>query len=518
VGVEQILVKTLTRTDIDAPKLSRYSVAAVDATSGRLQGMGTLSKADGPTLKADTLNLFDTTAIAVASVAPAYSIAATTFLLIGAVGLGTPAMVIISFLPVLFVAMAYYFMNRRDPDCGASYAWLARTMSPYIGWFNGWVQTAASVIFCVAAPVLAGTNTLALLQALGWISAKTAGSTLLTAIVGLAWLILVSAMVIYGIRLTANFQWVMVLLEYLVVLAFSITGLVRAIASHPAGSRIFSLSWLSPGSVGGYQGLAVGAALGVFLFWGWDTAVNLNEESEESETNPGVAGIVSMFILLVIFLVNASSMESLLPVHTVIKEGGNALFYFAQRLAPAPLCYLMLLAILSSTVATTQTTLLPASRVTYSMARDGVFPKLFGKISPRFHTPAQGTFVLFLIAGAGVMITTFSPTVSSTFTNLIDQIGVLVAFYYGITGLACAWAYRKILFRSASNLILAGLMPLVGGIFLFWVVYQVIVQGGIGTSLPILITFGLGIPLVIAARFLGRADFFKRKMVTYAAE
>jgi amino acid transporter len=152
------------------------------------------------------------------------------------------------------------------------------------------------------------------------------------------------------------------------------------------------------------------------------------------------------------------------------------------------------------------------------MARDGVFPKLFGKISPRFHTPAQGTFVLFLVAGLGVMLTSFSPTVSSTFSNLIDQIGVLVAFYYGITGLACAWAYRKILFESASNLFLAGLMPLVGGLFLFWVVYQVIAQGGVGTSLPILITFGLGIPLVIAARFLGRVDFFKRKMVTYSAE
>ncbi|MGA8207416.1 MAG: APC family permease [Candidatus Dormiibacterota bacterium] len=490
----------------------------MDATSGRLQGMGTLTKVEGPTLKADTLNLFDTTAIAVASVAPAYSIAATTFLLVAAVGLGTPAIVVISFLPVLFIAMAYYFMNKRDPDCGASYAWLARTMSPYIGWFNGWVQTAASVIFCVAAPVLAGTNTLALLHAFGWISISTASSTVLTALVALAWLIFVSAMVIYGIRLTANFQWVMVGLEYLVVLAFSITGLVRAIASHPAGSKVFSLSWLSPGSVGGYSGLAVGAALGVFLFWGWDTAVNLNEESEESDTNPGIAGILSMFILLVIFLVNAASMESFLPVHTIVKEGGNALFYFAQRLAPAPFNYLMLLAILSSTVATTQTTLLPASRVTYSMARDGVFPKLFGKISPRFHTPAQGTFVLFLIAGFGVMLTSFSPTVSSTFSNLIDQIGVLVAFYYGITGLACAWAYRNILFESASNLFLAGLMPLVGGLFLFWVVYQVIVQGGVGTSLPILITFGLGIPLVIGARFLGRVDFFKRKMVTYSAE
>jgi amino acid transporter len=490
-------------------------VAAVDVTSGQLQGRGSLTKVEGPTLKADTLNLFDTTAIAVASVAPAYSIAATTFLLVAAVGLGTPAIVIISFIPVLFVAMAYYFMNKRDPDCGASYAWLARTMSPYIGWFNGWVQTAASVIFCIAAPVLAGTNTLALLQAFGWISSKTASSTGLTAVVGLVWLIFVSAMVIYGIRLTANFQWIMVGLEYMIVLAFSITGLVRAIASHPSGSRILSLSWFSPGSIGGYQGLALGAALGVFLFWGWDTAVNLNEESEEAESNPGIAGILSMFILLVIFLVNAASMESILPVHTFVKEGGNALFFFAQRLAPAPLNYLMLLAILSSTVATTQTTLLPASRVTYSMARDGVFPKLFGKISPRFHTPAQGTFALFLIAAVGVMLTTFSPTVSSTFSSLIDQIGVLVAFSYGITGLACAWAYRKILLKSASNLILAGLMPLVGGIFLFWVVYQVIVQGGIGTSMPILITFGLGIPLVLSARFLGSADFFKRKMATY---
>jgi amino acid transporter len=493
-------------------------VAAVDVTSGQLQGRGSLTKIEGPTLKADTLNLFDTTAIAVASVAPAYSIAATTFLLVAAVGLGTPAIVVISFVPVLFVAMAYYFMNRRDPDCGASYAWLARTMSPYIGWFNGWVQTCSSVIFCIAAPVLAGTNTLALLQAFGWISAKTASGTGLTAVVGLAWLIFVSAMVIYGIRLTANFQWIMVGLEYLIVLAFSITGLVRALASHPAGSRVFSWSWLSPGSIGGIHGLAIGAALGVFLFWGWDTAVNLNEESEQAESNPGIAGILSMFILLLIFLVNAASMESILPVHTFVNQGGNALFFFAQRLAPAPFSYLMLLAILSSTVATTQTTLLPASRVTYSMARDGVFPKLFGKISPRFHTPAQGTSALFLIAAVGVMLTTFSPTVSSTFSNLIDQIGVLVAFYYGITGLACAWAYRKILFKSASNLILAGLMPLVGGIFLFWVVYQVIVQGGIGTSLPVLITFGLGIPLVLSARFLGSAAFFKRKMATYTAE
>ena len=490
----------------------------MDATSPPLGTIERRKAIEGPTLKGDTLNLFDTTAIAVASVAPAYTIAATIFLLVAAVGFGSPAMILISFIPVLCIAIAYYFMNRRDPDCGASYAWLARTMNPYVGWFNGWVQTAASVLFCIAAPALAGTNTLALFESFGWIGSKTASSTLLTALIGLAWLILVSAMVIYGIRLTANFQWIMVGLEYLVVLAFSITGLVRVLASHPAGSRPFSISWFSPGSVGGITGLALGAALGVFFFWGWDTAANLNEESENGDTSPGIAGILSMFILLVIFLVNATSMQMLLPIHTITHQGGNILFFFSQRLAPAPFNYLMLLAILSSTVATTQTTLLPASRVTYSMARDGVLPKLFGKISPRFHTPAQGTFVLTLVAGIGLLITTLSPTVSGTFGGLIGNIGVLVAFYYGITGLACAWAYRHILFKSPTNLLLAGFLPLAGGIFLFWVMYQVIAQSGLGYSMPIIVTFGLGIPLVILARLLAKSDFFHRPTVSYQSE
>ena len=490
----------------------------MEVTSAASGGSEHRASTEEPRLRGDTLSLFDTTAIAVASVAPAYTIAATIFLLVATVGLGSPAIILISFLPVLCIAFAYYFMNRRDPDCGASYAWLARTLNPYIGWFNGWVQTAASILFCVAAPALAGANTLALLESFGWINGKTAGSTVLTALVGLAWLVLVSAMVIYGIRLTANFQWVMVLLEYLVVLAFSITGLVRALAFHPAGSRAFSLAWFSPGSVGGFTGLASGVALGVFFFWGWDTAANLNEETEDADTSPGIAGILSMFILLVIFLINAASVQSLLPVHTIVGQGGNLLFYFAQRLAPAPFNYLMLVAILSSTVATTQTTLLPASRVTYSMARDGVFPKLFGKISPRFHTPAQGTLVLAVIAGVGLLITTLSPTVSKTFGDLISNIGVLVAFYYGITGLACAWAYRHILFRSATNLILAGVLPLLGGIFLFWVAYQVIVQAGVGPSMPIIVTFVLGVPLVIMARLFSKSDFFHKPTVSYQPE
>src|SRR6202171_2215781 len=222
-------------------------------------------------LKAGTLSLFDSTMIATASVAPAYSLAATIGLLVAAVSLQAPAAILVSFFPVFFIALAYYFMNKQDPNCGASYTWVSRTLNPHLGWITGWVQTAASILFCIAAPLLAGSNTLALMNNLGWISSDAASNSKLVALVGFIWLVLVTAMVVRGIRLTANFQWVMVGIEYLLVLGFSIAAFIKIAAVHPAGSQGVSLDWFNPFSLSGLSGLAAGCVLGVFFFWGWDT-------------------------------------------------------------------------------------------------------------------------------------------------------------------------------------------------------------------------------------------------------
>ena len=101
-------------------------------------------------LRANELNLFDATAVAVSSVAPAYSLASTVtavFVIVG-IGLRSPAVIILSFIPVLFVAMSYFHLNRRNPNCGASYSWLSQVVHPTVGWYNGWVQVATSVLFC----------------------------------------------------------------------------------------------------------------------------------------------------------------------------------------------------------------------------------------------------------------------------------------------------------------------------------------------------------------------------------
>src|ERR1700726_313827 len=161
-------------------------------------------------LKTNTLNLFDATVIATSSVAPAYTLAATAAGLVASAGLASPAAILVGFFPVLFIAMAYYYLNRMDPNCGASYSWISRTLNPYIGWLSGWVQLAANVLFCAAAPILAGAYTLQLFNSFGWIGADAAADNRLVAVVGVAWLALVTFMVIRGIRVTANFQWVLV--------------------------------------------------------------------------------------------------------------------------------------------------------------------------------------------------------------------------------------------------------------------------------------------------------------------
>jgi amino acid transporter len=470
-------------------------------------------------LRAEELSLFDSTAVAVSSVAPAYSIASTmtAVFVIGGIGLAAPSDLILSFIPVLFIALAYFHLNRRNPNCGASYSWLSEVVHPTAGWFNGWVQVWTSVIFCTTAPLLAGGYTLQFLHsAFHAVSESTVNSTTATALVAAGWLVLVTFICVYGIRWTTNAQWVMVLIEYVVVVGFSVGGIIKVWLTHPAHSIAFNVGWLDPLHLHGWSAIASGLALGVFFFWGWDTALNLNEESKNASHIPGRAGIISMWLLLFVFVLNFVAAQMLLGPHAIQQQGLEVLFYFGQQLAGPWASYLMIFAVLSSTVATTQTTVLPAARITYSMARDGVFPKVFGKVHGRYQTPALGTILVSGFSMVGIALTTLSPSINTVFNNLVTNIGVMVAFYYGITGVACAWAFRKTIGQGLKKNIEMVYAPFLGGIVLLFVCYQVMASGG-STALPDIIVLASGLPALFLTWFLtrGKTNFFKQPIVTY---
>jgi len=416
---------------------------------------------------------------------------------------------------MLFIAVAYFYLNRRDPNCGASYAWISRLVGPDIGWFNGWVQLAASVLFCVAAPLLAGSYTLQFFRSVGGISAATASELWLTAGIAALWLAGITFITVYGVRWTANAQWLFLIIQYVVVLGASIWGIAKVAARHPPGSTGFRWSWLSPLSIHGYHGLAAGMVLGLFLYWGWDTSVNLNEESKGSMRTPGEACIISMFLLLFIFCLNIVAAQMLIPSSQLTGQGANLLFYFSEQVGGRWLGYLMIFAVLSSTVADTQTTLLPASRLTLSMARDGVFPPAFKRVQGSFQTPMIGTLILVGLCLFGIFLRTVSPAINTGYGNLIADIGVLVAFYYGATGIACAWSYRKVMLANARFFLSGVLLPFLSGAFCFWVGYEVIKQSGAAASASVLVTMTLGVPLIFLARYYTRSGFFHRGTIAY---
>jgi len=109
-------------------------------------------------LKKNAIGYLSNLVIGIASTAPAYSLAATLGFVVAVTGIGVhaPAVLIVSFIPMLFVAAAYKYLNRADPDCGTTFAWVTRAFGPHLGWLGGWAIIVTDVIVMATLAEIAG--------------------------------------------------------------------------------------------------------------------------------------------------------------------------------------------------------------------------------------------------------------------------------------------------------------------------------------------------------------------------
>ncbi|MDQ6720596.1 MAG: APC family permease [Candidatus Dormibacteraeota bacterium] len=419
-------------------------------------------------LRKSALGLWDDTIIAVSSTAPAYSIATSLGALAAAVLLAGPAAIWVGFIPVTGIAVAYYYMNRADPNCGAAYTWASKALHPSIGFLNGWVVIVTDVIFMSFAAPQGGSALLTLfnawgLNSVGGLDLSSTGSNAqtLSVIIGVGFLALVTYMVLVGIKIAARFQWMLLAIEYLIVLAFAILGLFKG------GGSPFDLNWLSPFNMGGLSGLAAGVVISVFFYWGWDTAANLNEETDDSAENPGRAGIIGMFLLLVLFLIASTSIQTVLTPQEIKDNSSATLTAFANKLVGPQWGSLAILAFLSSTVATLQTTLLPSVRTAFSMGRDGMLGPVWAVVHPIWRTPWIGTLIMGAISAVIALVSLRLGGLAAVVNAGVTSIGLLVAFYYGVVGISCTVYYRHALTNNLKGFIFAGVFPLLSAITLF---------------------------------------------------
>ena len=124
--------------------------------------------------------------------------------------------------------------------------------------------------------------------------------------------------------------------------------------------------------------------------------------------------------------------------------------------------------VLSSAAASTQTTILPTARTTLSMAAYKAIPAAFAKIHRRFLTPTVSTLVMGAISIVVYVAMNYASNGIGVIGDAVIAIGLYIAFYYGLTGFACAWYYRRNLTSSARNLWMQGILPVAGGLILWF--------------------------------------------------
>ncbi|MGW2516942.1 APC family permease [Streptomyces sp. NPDC001617] len=412
----------------------------------------------GRGLQANALGTFDTVVMAIAGSAPAYSIGATTAVLVGAVGLASPAALLYCAIPMLGIALAFSYLGRIDVNAGASYSWVGRTLHPFLGFISGWALVISATIFMVAGSLPAGSMTLALFDS------HLADNTALSTVVGAAWFVVMLLVVLGGARLTVRAQLVMSGIELAVLALFAVLAFF-----HSDNARAFDWSWLGFSHFDGVAGFASGALVAAFYYWGWDVTSNLSEETRNSRRTTGLAGLIGVGIVFLLFEVFTIAVNVILTSRQIDDNDANVLGVLGEEIWPGLGGKLLIVAVMLSTIATLETTLIQVTRSLFAMGRDRTMPSALGRAHRTWNTPHVAIAVVGGVALAMFIASNALGSVGDILADAIAAIGLQIAVYYGLAGLAAVVAYRKMLLKSPANFLFGGLWPLFGSLFMFWI-------------------------------------------------
>ncbi len=250
-----------------------------------------------------------------------------------------------------------------------------------------------------------------------------------------------------------------------------------------------------------FQAFTAGLSLSIFIFWGWDTCLTLNEETAGDEKTPGRAALLCVVTILSCYLLVAIAAQMFAGVGTEGVGLGNpetADNVFAALAGPVlggTVGLVLFLAVLGSSASSLQTTFIPAARTMLAMSVYKALPKKLSEINPHYGIPSYAT----LVAGVGtaVFYTVMTLVSENVLVDTILSLGLMICFYYGITAFAAAWYFRRELTLGVGPFLLKGVAPILGGLTLAAVFVKLVIDTidpayGSGGSI-----FGLGTVFVL---------------------
>ena len=339
---------------------------------------------------------------------------------------------------------------------------------------------------------------------------KKADNIYLTTVIGILFIIAMTWICWKGIELSARSQVLLLGTELVVLAAFAVIAIGKSLGngiSRTSGDKTYhsikpSLSWISPSGLSS-GAITAGLVLAVFIYWGWDTCVSVNEEAKDSSKTPGRAAVLSTVVLLAIYLTVSYGAVSLLGPDFVTDNSDDAMYALGKIALPTIMVKLLVIAVLTSAAASCQTTILPATRTMLSMGSHGAAPAKLAQIDPKRLTPDYSSWLFggVSIAWYLVLVLVSHNTSTDAYSASIAAVGMAIAVYYGLSGVSCILYFRRWICKSFKNFVMIGFLPGFGGVVLICVFCKTVIDArnadyGYGTL------FGVGTVLVIGTLLL----------------
>ncbi len=419
-------------------------------------------------LAANSVTLLGVVVMGTGTAGPAYSLAASLGILALVAGVQAPAVLIISFIPMLMSAAAFYSFARVDPDCGQAFWWTTRALGPGFGLVQGFWGLAMVVVI---GPNVASVATAYGYLFLGLDGAATSnfwltlGSSMLMAFV--------TALIALGIKPSVRMQYALMALQMAGLVTFASATLLTALLVNLVGYLPLSARWLIPVNMN-LSMLVDGLLIGVFFYTGWDVAASLSEESRDPLRKPAIGTILSAVLLMIIFVLCATGAQSVQGPDFLARNVEDALAAVTAHVLGRPWDKVVLLTVFASTTAAAFSMMVYVTRWSLSMAYAGALPAVFGRVNPRYRTPLAGTVILGgSVMGARVV---FACLNKNLVADLVPSLALLSALEYALVAFACVIYFRRRLTESMGNFFLMGFCPVLAGLVLICVYIKSLIK------------------------------------------
>lgn len=453
-------------------------------------------------LRAGSVSKFGAVAIGLAATAPAYSLTGALGFGAEASGYQLPIVFIISVIPMVFVALAYKHLALAARDAGTVFTWGAKALTPHIGWFGGWGLTLSSVLAGVGAAEIMS-------HAVFTVAGVDEPGLALRLAVSGAFILITTALVARGAEESSRATIVLTVIQYVGLILLAGIMLLRVSQGEASESaESFSWSWLNPMAIPDFQALLGGFLVALFIFWGFDAALAMTEETDADAEQASRLGLTSMAIILVtyvVFTIAALAYAGIDPESESSLTHADSIDDVFSSLATGSIgshgAVVAAIVVGLSAFSATMSTVVATARGLLAMATYKALPARFANVDSATASPKFATWFLGLLTLAIYVV--LSLVSESVVQDSVYSVGISICLYYMVAAFSSVAYFHRTAFASGlRNALEQVILPAIGGLVLLYVmviemIHMTDPEYGSGSTL-----FGIGAVFVVGVVML----------------